>query len=170
LKPFVKCSCNASRIASDGNLVESHPIPKRYSDGRYLCIKLLRPLFSTLDINVFALARRTGSSELTFTSYSFSPAWSRGGGADLPFRGLDIPSTKPGDDKGVFTFRAMTLGTKTGWTAEALPMRMFRDPGWITITFEPRLRYLSGLSRTEAWMVDSSYLCSAGGSTVTSSV
>ena len=74
LEPFVECGCDVSSIASDRNLVEPHAIAKRYSNSRHLCIELLRLPFSIPDINVFTLAGRTGSSELTFTSYSFSLA------------------------------------------------------------------------------------------------
>ena len=42
---------------------------------------------------------------------------------------------------GGLCFRAITLGIDKGVTSDALPMRIQREPGCMTMTFEPRLPY-----------------------------
>ena len=43
---------------------------------------------------------------------------------------------------GVLDLRATTQGTVIGLTSEALPIRIYPEPGWMTITCEPRLLFL----------------------------
>lgn len=46
------------------------------------------------------------------------------------------------DLSGVLDLRATTQGTVIGLTSEALPIRIYLEPGWMTITCEPRLLFL----------------------------
>lgn len=50
-----------------------------------------------------------------------------------------MPSTNLSGGTGGLCLRAMTLGTDHGVTSEALPIRIQREPGCKTRTFEPRL-------------------------------
>ncbi len=95
--------------------------------------------------------RRTGSSDEL-------PSSAEGESAALvvpclPFRGLEMPSTKTGAGVGV-VLRAMTFGTAMGVTSDARPTRRNRDPGCMTRTAVPRLAWCSTLrGRREPWLV-----------------
>ena len=81
---------------------------------------------------------RTGSSDVRGTAYSSPVGAALDAGRALPCLGLEIPSMARGSGTGGLCFLAMTFGTVTGVTSDALPMRKYRDPGCITMTLDPR--------------------------------
>ena len=79
-----------------------------------------------------------------------------------------MPSMKACIEGSELTFRAMTFGIATGFTSDALPTRSHRDPGCMTMTWEPRLHYFQARyeKRFRKWHVG--YLCSVDGGSVSS--
>ena len=82
----------------------------------------------------------TGSSEGGATSYS-SPLEFADGTLRL-FRGRAMFSIYSGSGMDPLHFLAITFGTAIGVTSEALPIRRYLEPGWMTTTCEPRLCWL----------------------------
>ena len=75
------------------------------------------------------------------TAYSSPVGAALDVGRALLFLGLEIPSMNRGSGTGGLCFLAMTFGTVTGVTSDALPMRRYRDPGCMTMTLDPRRAY-----------------------------
>lgn len=82
----------------------------------------------------------TGSSEGGTTAYS-SPLEVADGKPRL-FRGRAMLSIYSGSGTAPLYLLAMTFGTAIGVTSEALPIRRYLEPGWMTTTCEPRLCWL----------------------------
>lgn len=81
---------------------------------------------------------RTGSSDVKGTAYSSLFDAALEAGRAIFFFGLEILSIERGSGTGGLCFLAMTFGTVTGVTSDALPMRKYRDPGCMTMTLDPR--------------------------------
>jgi hypothetical protein len=52
--------------------------------------------------------------------------------------------------------RATTVGMDSGFTIEALPIRVKREPGWMTMTREPRLHEHSEMSIARGRVIQAS--------------
>ena len=59
-----------------------------------------------------------------------------------PLRGRETLSVYSGSGMDPLHFLAITFGTAIGVTSEALPIRRYLEPGWMTTTCEPRLCWL----------------------------